>query len=140
MVELLAPGTPSLYERSEEVSYEDAIPIIDKLMDIIRNVTWGHCVGMAAPQIGINKRVFIARGKAYINPVITHRTVDGIPHYEGCYSIAPNASHRVLRNESVKITYQDELGNEQNEWLSGFTAQVVQHEYDHLEGKVIGHE
>jgi peptide deformylase len=99
-------------------------------------------VGIAAPQIGINKRFFIAfieseEGKLYpqlfINPVIAKKSEETVDGSEGCLSI-PDCSGMVSRYKSISIKYIDiNKGEVENEFI-GFSATVIQHEYDHLDG------
>lgn len=137
MPELCQENDRRLHIRSSDIDAEHAKELVETLRNIIENVTWGSCVGMAAPQVGINKRVFIALGKAYINPVIVHRSESTLRHTEGCYSVGPGICHTVARHNAIDIRYESEDGTHHSETLEGFTAQVVQHEYDHLEGVLI---
>jgi peptide deformylase len=100
-------------------------------------------VGIAAPQVGINKRFFIAfveieEGKLYpqlfINPVITNKSEKMNEGSEGCLSI-PDCSGMVSRHEYITVKYYDIATDKtiQKEF-TGFSATVIQHEYDHLEG------
>jgi peptide deformylase len=111
-------------------------------------------VGLAAPQIGLDIRLFIVDTtpfadnkdlsddernqldgfkKIFINPKITKEEGENWVFNEGCLSI-PNVREDVLRPEIVHITYHDENFNLKNEIYNGLIARVIQHEYDHLEG------
>ncbi len=98
-------------------------------------------VGIAAPQVGINRNViwvqrFDKSGEpfeAYINPVITWRSKLLRKGNEGCLSI-PDRSGEVYRNYTIRLTYQDVKGVKQEEIIEGFTAVIFQHETDHLNG------
>jgi peptide deformylase len=112
-------------------------------------------VGLAAPQIGQNIRLFIVDGapfadeegeepdpkaegiaefkKVFVNPVIEEESGDYWTFQEGCLSI-PNLRENVSRQESLVISYQDENGVPKKESYSGYAARIIQHEYDHLEG------
>jgi len=103
-------------------------------------------VGLAACQIGKNIRVFVMKDKdkirAIINPqiikVTRNKTKNSMPKkdeeiMEGCLSL-PDYYSPIRRGEQVEIKYLNEKGEEKTEKFSGFTAQIVQHEIDHLEG------
>lgn len=116
-------------------------------------------VGLAAPQVGISKRIFLARpvekGEIFIfiNPEITQSTdASEIPSMansnkveskkpkksrgkllEGCLSV-PNIWGNVARRREIEIKYQDIKGKEHIENFSGFMAVIIQHEVDHLNG------
>ena len=95
-------------------------------------------VGLAAPQIGIMRRMFVAEpepgGKIYyfVNPEITYRegSVEG---EEGCLSV-PGYFGIVDRPEKITIKGLDRDGNHQEYTFEGFEARVMCHEYDHLDG------
>lgn len=107
-------------------------------------------VGLAAPQIGKSLRVFVIDAssaadeepelegfkKAFINPEILERTGDEWVMNEGCLSL-PEIREDVSRPEHVKIKYLDENLEEHIEDYGGFAARVIQHEYDHLDGKLL---
>jgi len=106
-------------------------------------------VGLAAPQIGVGLRIFIAkpsknkRAEAYINPKI----LESIPlpdettddkkrkshRLEGCLSI-PFIWSPVKRPSAVKVEYQDLNRKKHTKWMKGFMAVIFQHEVDHLMG------
>ena len=103
-------------------------------------------VGLAAPQVGQSIRVFILDTiiddedeeptgikRAFINPEIIEKYGEEWSMNEGCLSV-PEIREDVFRPESVRVKYQDEKFVEHEESFSGFTARVIQHEYDHLEG------
>lgn len=96
-------------------------------------------VGLAAPQVGIRKRVFLALDSnsneiiTYINPKIKLLGQVKDLKDEYCLSV-PNQSAPVSRYKRVRITYLDLEGNEQKRKFSGFDARLIQHEFDHLEG------
>lgn len=111
---------------------------IDKLLrEEMANITWGECVGLAAPQIGLNKNVFIAMGKTYINPVISFYGPHKEIKKEGCYSLEKRKyDYEVERSKSIKITWVNTKGKVKEGFFMGLQAQILQHEYDHLLGKL----
>lgn len=136
--ELKKYGDPILREKSTEVEVID-----EKIQEILNNMvetmyeTKG--VGLAAPQVGFNKRMFVTdwsgEGEALrkvINPIITPLTEELIDWEEGCLSV-PGIYKKVERPKKVRIEYLNEKGEKVVEELEGFPAIVVQHEFDHLE-------
>ena len=106
-------------------------------------------VGLAAPQIGKSLRIFVIDASAYaeddpslqdlkktfINAEILEYSGEPYPDGEGCLSI-PGINEDIIRPESIKIRYQDEEFKWHEDIYSGRAARIVQHEYDHLEGKL----
>ena len=97
-------------------------------------------VGLAAPQIGIPQRFCVGDirdGKRYvfINPEIVETSMEKGPYEEGCLSI-PGVYHDVIRPLRVKIQARDANGKLFNLDADGMLARVIQHEYDHLDGKL----
>ncbi|MBN2667972.1 MAG: peptide deformylase [Bacteroidales bacterium] len=106
-------------------------------------------VGLAAPQIGQSIRVFVldagdmaedfpeAEGfkSAFINAKIVEETGEDWAFNEGCLSI-PNIREDVKRKSSIKIQYYDQDWNYHEKVYDGVIARIIQHEYDHLEGKM----
>lgn len=136
---------------------EETKKIADDLMDSLLNAKDPEGAGLAAPQIGILKRMCIVRnffrdpvdpGKTIsqeillINPKIISRSNDVELDWEGCLSI-PDVYGKVERSSKVKLRAQDIDGNEFRMNANGFLARVIQHEIDHLDGilfttKVVG--
>ncbi|WP_373515511.1 peptide deformylase [Persicitalea sp.] len=112
-------------------------------------------VGLAAPQVGLGIRVFVVDGtamnedeeeedkdptlegfkKIFINPEIVEEDGDDWAFEEGCLSI-PGIRGEVYRPEIVTIRYRDVDWHEHEETHEGMAARIIQHEYDHLEGKL----
>lgn len=100
-------------------------------------------VGLAAPQVGINKRIFIAchSGKlidayAYVNPELSfygNETVDGA---EGCLSI-PDKRFIAKRYKNASISFQNEWGKKCTHIADDVRSIIWQHEFDHLDGLLI---
>ena len=102
-------------------------------------------VGLAAPQVGKDIRIFIVDGtpiegencenfkKVFINATILEESGEEWGFNEGCLSI-PNVREDVFRKQKIKIEYQDEDFNTHIEEYEGLIARVIQHEYDHIEG------
>ena len=96
-------------------------------------------VGLAAPQVGINQRLFvvdIGEGPmAIINPKITKKIGTDILE-EGCLSI-PEITVKVERPQQITVQYSDENGQAMEMTCEGLLARVIQHETDHLDGKMV---
>jgi len=94
-------------------------------------------IGLAAPQVGILKRIILAKinGKkiVMINPKITEFSLQEKSMEEGCLSI-PGFFAQVIRSTEIQVKFQDEDFVEQILNLSDIDARVVQHEIDHLNG------
>lgn len=97
-----------------------------------------RCVGMAANMIGEKKRIIIVslgfENMIMINPVLLSK--DG-PYTaeEGCLSL--DGTRKTTRYNNIEVEYVDEDWKKHKEKYSGFTAQIIQHEMDHLEGILI---
>ena len=94
-------------------------------------------VGLAAPQVGIGKRLFVlhepdGRGMCLVNPTVTEHAGEEEGE-EGCLSM-PTIYAMVTRPAHVRVQAQDIEGNALDFEADGFLARVIQHEYDHLEG------
>jgi peptide deformylase len=130
---------PVLLEVATEChNHEEAQRIVDKLNAVCESVEWGNCVGMAAPQIGISKRIFVAEGVAYINPKITWKPSGGWRTFnEGCYSLEPERyDYEVKRPYGLVLEWTSYDGTLQTKRFNGERAQVIAHEFDHLDGKL----
>lgn len=108
----------------------------DLLDTLIANAD--RCVGMAANMIGINKAiiVFNDNGKLYTmyNPTI--KKANGLYHTsEGCLSL--NGERETDRYRSIQVRYQDESFKWKEKTFKDFTAEIIQHEIDHLNGIII---
>ena len=131
---------PILFKKSEPVEITREIKdFIDQMFVFIKDeLTWGKPVGLAAPQVGRNIRVFIALDQVYINPELTPIEESGMTvHKEGCYSLEKDRfDYEVERFNEIVLRWQNKKGKWRQERIKGFRAQVIQHEYDHLEGRL----
>ena len=135
-------GDPVLREVSEPVQEIDREikNIVSDLKDTLKQASG---LGLAAVQIGELKRLFIvdfeaieidASLKVFINPEIIERSGE-IEMEEGCLSV-PEIYQKIVRPEKVTVKALGIDGKEFTLNLSGMAARIVQHEYDHLEGKL----
>ena len=144
-------GDPILEKQCDEVNItnnnEDIIDIIE---DLKSTLEYGTGLGIAAPQIGVNKRIIVVGAKkenikyndaeeipttAMINPTWKKLSEDTDVQYKGCMSI-PSIRGKVERYKNIELTYYNENGEKIVKKLNGFFARLVQHECDHLNGIV----
>lgn len=97
-----------------------------------------HCVGMAANMIGQAKRVIVVDDGGKILLMFNPELLKAAGEYEteeGCLSLP--GTRKTKRFRSIKVRYQNEKFETRIKTFQGFTAQIIQHEMDHLEGKLI---
>jgi len=151
---IVAYGDPVLRQKTEEI--EEDYPELKQLINnMFETMYAANGVGIAAPQIGLPIRLFVIDAspfgeddedgpgdptakdfkRVFINPILVEETGEKWAFSEGCLSI-PHINEEVLRKKDIIINYLDENFVEQEEELTGLAARVVQHEYDHIEGKL----
>jgi len=122
--------------KSEPATEADKQVIVD-LLDTLR-ANLDHCVGMAANMIGEKKNIIVvAAGPfqfAMINAVITKKT-GAFQTEEGCLSL--DGVRPCTRYKEIEVDYLDQNFNKQHSKYTGWTAQIIQHELDHVAGIVI---
>lgn len=100
-----------------------------------------HCVGMAANMIGINKAIIAIKSEEMkevllmFNPKITKKSAKNYKVQEGCLSL--DGQRDTVRYESIEVSYRDKAWQKQKGKFSGWVAQIIQHEMDHLSGIII---
>ena len=133
-----------LRARSEEVNVKSITSAeIQKLISDMKATLarTPNGIGLAAPQIGKNLRIFVALPElelnqtVFINPVITKISSEAKPMEEGCLSV-PEKYGKVGRAISLKVEAYNERGRKFKMKVEGLVAQLVQHEVDHLDGKL----
>ena len=149
----VSPDDPILIKKAEAIS-PDAISSSEtkQLVEGLLDIAYGEqgdrkkpvLVGLAAPQVGISKRVILVdvgadgRGgvsdlKVYINPEITWMSDEQEEWYEGCFSTA-QVTGIVERPKKIKLKAFTVDGEEVEEEHTGYVARIFQHEVDHLNG------
>ena len=140
-------GSQVLRDKSEEVDIagkEELRALLDDLVETMHNAD--GC-GLAAPQIGLPKRVVVVDGRELadrypylkdfhremINPVVTFESDETAEYNEGCLSI-PNVDADVVRPKTIRVHYFNYDLEEVEEEFDLFAARMVQHELDHLDG------
>ena len=139
--EILKLGDPALYEISEEVTAADAPELNGWITDLSDTLlayrkTYGAGRAIAAAQIGIRKRLIYMltdREYVFINPQLTFPDDEMMEVLDDCMSF-PGLCVKVLRHKRALLTYTDTAGNKQEMALEGTYSELVQHEYDHLDG------
>ena len=141
-------GQPVLRRPTENVE-KGEIDIKELVANMYETLTAAEGCGLAAPQVGLSKRLFVVDGtdlkedypecegfkQAFINPEIIEESEDTSTYSEGCLSL-PGISENVVRPKTITIRYLDEDFKEHEETFTDFKARIVLHEYDHLEAHV----
>lgn len=128
------------------VSKDVSFPLNDKTQRLIKWMTramyQNHGIGLAAIQVGYQLRMFVMdcsrsreNSKVYINPEIVEKSIETLRDVEGCLS-APGKQGDVKRHIRIILKYKDENGKEEKKTFYDLEARCVQHEMDHLDGKL----
>lgn len=141
-------GQPVLRQVAQDIptDYPNLKELIENMFE---TMTHADGVGLAAPQIGLSVRVvtidldvmsddlpeFKGFRKAFINAHIAERSGEEVTMEEGCLSL-PGIHESVKRFDKIRVNYLDADLNEHDEWVEGYLARVMQHEFDHLDGKL----
>ncbi len=139
-------GDAVLRKKAKDI--EKGKDILALVNDMFETMNAAHGIGLAAPQIGKGIRLFVVDGttvedeptlkdfkKVFINPILLKEEGDPWLFEEGCLSI-PSIREEVERPEKIRIRYFDENWNEHEEEFDDMKARIIQHEYDHIEGKL----
>jgi len=131
-------GDPVLRKRADEIADVDE-RLVRLAEDMVHTMYEAPGVGLAAPQVGVEKRLFvydIGDGpEAIINPVISESSGEWV-FEEGCLSV-PGLSWESVRPKEVHLTGYDLDGNEVSFEADEYLARVFQHELDHLDGVLL---
>ena len=153
---IVAYGHPALRKVCKDITPD--YPQLDKFIeDMWETMTASYGVGLAAPQVNKDIRLFIidtvqmfenmheedkaeyadAPGlkQLFINAHLKELDGEDWPYNEGCLSI-PKIREDIFRPESITLEYMDEKFQPHTQTFNGLTARVIQHEYDHIEGKL----
>lgn len=149
---IIGYGDPVLKKVAVEIDRN--YPDLNQLLENMYETMYGaKGVGLAAPQVGLSIRLFIVDArpfaedaeyanqgleefrKVFINPVMLHE--EGTPWVfnEGCLSL-PDIREDVERLPEIRIKYLDQNFKEKEESFKGIAARIIQHEYDHIEGRL----
>jgi len=145
IVTIFKYGSPVLRKQSVEITENDnLVEIVKNMFDTLKKEGG---LGLAAPQIGLLKRIFLMDTsslneddpeikkveQAFINPEILGSSSETIFHEEGCLSI-PDIYESVERPVKIRVRYQDTFFNTIEKELDGMQSRIFQHEFDHLNG------
>jgi peptide deformylase len=146
---IYAFGHPILRKKTVEI--EDDYPSLKNLLDnMFETMYYSKGMGLAAPQIGLNIRIFVVDTlqldkderdetasefikEVFINPIVIEESGEKWEYEEGCLSI-PDIRGNVIRPPQIRIEYFNSDFELIDKVYDGITARVIQHEYDHLEG------
>lgn len=140
-------GMPVLRKEAEDIT-PDYPELKQLIADMFETMYRSDGVGLAAPQIGKPIRLVVITldvlkddypeyagfNKAYINPhILEYDDTETKSMEEGCLSV-PGIHEPVRRPTRIRVKYMDEDFQEHDEWVEGYLARVMQHEFDHLDG------
>lgn len=141
-------GQPVLRKVAEDIA-PDYPNLKELIVNMFETMVRADGVGLAAPQIGLPIRLvtitldplsdefpeFKDFNKAYINPHILEVSGEEVSMEEGCLSL-PGIHESVKRGNKIRVKYMDEEFVQHEEEVEGYLARVMQHEFDHLDGKM----
>lgn len=151
---IVAYGDPVLRKRAQPIE-PGSMDVKAFVADMYETMYASSGIGLAAPQVGQSIRLFVVDGsavnegvdeedkdpgldnfkKVFVNPEIIEEAGDDWSFEEGCLSI-PGVRTEVMRPEIIVIRYFDADWNPHEEEYEGMAARIIQHEYDHIEGKL----
>lgn len=139
--DIILLGNPLLYEKSEHVLQEEIHSLLPKINLMFETVLdfrkkYGAGRAIAAPQIGLLKRIICLntdKRVAMINPEITDLSNEMFEVWDDCMSF-PNLLVKVMRHKKLTLTFFDLNWERQTWYLEDDMAELIQHEYDHLDG------
>ena len=139
--DILLIGDPRLYEKSipvEKTEIEKLLPHINLMFETVLDFRKKYGAGraIAAPQIGLLKRIIclnIDKPVAVINPELTNLSNEMIELWDDCMSF-PNLLVKVKRHQKLTLSFFDFNWEKQTWHLEDDMAELIQHEYDHLDG------
>ncbi len=139
--DLLQLGNPLLYQVCEPVQQHELPSVtewVNDLDNVMKEVRAKYNFGraIAAPQLGIMKRLFymnIDKPIVFINPVLTDLSEEQFEVWDDCMCF-PNLLVKVNRHKSLTINYLDGNWNQQSLSVKDDLSELIQHEFDHLDG------
>lgn len=142
-------GNPVLRSPTHPITDIQA-PAIQRLINnLIRTTIKTNGVGIAAPQVFESWQLFIVASRPnlryldapvmeptpMINPQILARSDEQVVGWEGCLSV-PGLRGKVMRSREIEVSYTDRHGQQHQKVFADFVARIIQHEFDHINGKV----
>ncbi len=146
---IIAYGDPVLRRKATAIDPDEYPHIKELIENMFETMYAARGVGLAAPQVGLSMRLFVIDAtpfadeddtlkdfkKVFINANILEEDGEEWPFNEGCLSI-PDIREDINRKATLRLSYYDENFKHHEETFSGMAARVIQHEYDHIEGKL----
>lgn len=146
---IIAYGDPVLRRKATSVEPDEYPHMQEIVNNMFETMYAAHGVGLAAPQVGLSMRLFVVDcanfaddepelkdfKRVFINASVLEESGEEWAFNEGCLSI-PDIREDVYRKKNVRLSYYDEHWKHHEETFSGLAARVIQHEYDHIEGKL----
>ncbi len=142
---IVAYGDPILRKVAQNITHENTPHLPELAADMFETMHHAGGIGLAAPQIGLDLRIFVVDGtdseddelekfkQVFVNPTMLEEFDEEWIYEEGCLSI-PTIRENVKRKSKIRIHFFDEHGQEFEREFDGMKARVIQHEYDHIEG------
>ncbi len=143
---IVAYGDNVLRKVARNIEKNEKFDVEAFIADMFETMYHASGIGLAAPQLGFDIRIFIVDGteikdepdlkdfkKVFINAEILNENGEKWRMEEGCLSI-PGVREQVERRDNLRIRYFDENWNLHEEEYSGMKARIIQHEYDHIQG------
>ena len=136
-MQILTLGNEMLRQKAVKIENIDE-EIMNLAINMLEILERDKGVGVAGPQIGVMKRIFVVSiqgdiPRVFINPSILETSLATAKYEEGCLSV-PGVYSNITRPETIKIQAWNEKGRPFTLETSGILARVILHEYDHLEG------
>jgi peptide deformylase len=146
---IVAYGDPILRKKATAIEPDEYPHIKELIENMFETMYAARGVGLAAPQVGFSMRLFIVDAspfededpglkgfkKTFINAIVLEDKGEEWAFNEGCLSI-PDIREDVYRKPTIRLSYYDEDWKHHENTFSGMAARIIQHEYDHIEGKL----
>ena len=133
---IVTVGDPILTKVCRPVTrFDQKLAIL--IEDMIETMHNANGVGLAGPQVGVMRRLCVVdtgeEDVELVNPEVVEVSEETQTGVEGCLSL-PGIHESVKRPDRIHVTYLDETMTPHDEWVEGYLARVMQHEFDHLDG------
>lgn len=142
---ILLYGDPALRTVSMEIDKNSKLDVEKLISDMFETMHRANGIGLSAIQIGVPLRLFVIEAHlpeeefhlrgVFINPKIIQEFGVDIKHPEGCLSV-PGLTAMVERKEGIEMEWYDENWTYHKQEFRYLASRIIQHEYDHLEGKI----
>lgn len=146
---IIAYGDQILKKVAPDINPDECPNLKELIANMYETMYAAHGIGLAAPQVGLSIRLFVIDAtpfvddepqlkdfkKVFINARMLDESGETWAFNEGCLSI-PDIREDVYRHKNISLSYYDENWHHHEETFMGMSARVIQHEYDHIEGKL----